>query len=102
MIFLEDFFPNSKKDEKTNIDLPVIIMAGGKGKRLKPLTNILPKPLIPIGDKTIIEEIMNKFIAIGSNKFYLSLFYKSELIKYYFNEKRRKIIVLSFLKKINH
>jgi len=96
LYFWEDFFPISKKDEKTNIDLPVIIMAGGKGKRLKPLTNILPKPLIPIGDKTIIEEIMSKFIVIGSNKFYLSLFYKSELIKYYFNEKKKKNYSLEF------
>lgn len=96
LYFWEDFFPISKKDEKTKIDLPVIIMAGGKGKRLKPLTNVLPKPLIPIGDKTIIEEIMSKFIAIGSNNFYISLFYKSELIKYYFNEKKKKNYSIDF------
>jgi len=96
LYFWEDFFPNSKKDDKTKINLPVIIMAGGKGERLKPLTNILPKPLIPIGDKTIIEEIMSKFIAIGSNNFYLSLFYKSELIKYYFNDKGEKDYTIEF------
>ena len=84
--FWEDFFSKSRAKAKDNIDLPVIIMAGGKGERLKPLTNILPKPLIPLGDKTIIEEIMSKFISVGSNKFHVSLFYKSELIKYYFND----------------
>ena len=96
LYFWEDFFPNSKKDEKIKVNLPVIIMAGGKGERLKPLTNILPKPLIPIGDRTIIEEIMSKFISIGSNNFYLSLFYKSELIKYYFSEKKNKEYKLDF------
>lgn len=96
LYFWEDFFPISKKDEKTKIDLPVIIMAGGKGKRLKPLTNILPKPLIPIGDNTIIEEIMSKFISIGSNSFLISLNYKSELIKYYFNEKKKKNYKIDF------
>lgn len=34
-------------------DLPIVIMAGGQGTRLKPLTNIIPKPLIPIGEKTL-------------------------------------------------
>ena len=96
LYFWEDFFPISEKNDKQIIDLPVIIMAGGEGKRLKPLTNILPKPLIPIGDKTIIEEIMNKFIAIGSNSFYLSLFYKAELIKYYFKGKKDKDYKIDF------
>ena len=94
--FWEDFFSKSRKINNKLLDLPVIIMAGGKGKRLKPLTNILPKPLIPIGDKTIIEEIMSKFISIGSNNFYLSLFHKAELIKYYFNEKNNKEYILNF------
>lgn len=84
--FWEDFFPNVNKKINSKIDLPVVIMAGGKGERLKPLTNVLPKPLIPIGHKTIIEEIIQKFVNIGSKNFYLTTFYKSDLIKYYFNE----------------
>jgi dTDP-glucose pyrophosphorylase len=96
LYFWEDFFPNSNKDEKKKVDLPVVIMAGGKGERLKPLTNVLPKPLIPIGDKTIIEEIMSRFITIGSKKFYISLFHKSELIKYYFKEKKNNEYKIHF------
>jgi len=80
--FWGDFF--SKNINKEKINLPVVIMAGGKGTRLQPLTNVIPKPLIPINEKTIIEEIMDRFVEYGCNNFYLSVNYKAELIKYYF------------------
>lgn len=64
--------------------LPVVIMAGGKGTRLKPLTNIYPKPLIPIGEKTIVETIMDKFVSYECHDFYISVNYKAEVIKNYF------------------
>lgn len=65
-------------------DLPVVIMAGGKGTRLYPYTKILPKPLIPIGDTPIMERIMNKFVEYGMNKFLISVNYKKNMIKSYF------------------
>lgn len=77
-----DFFVESSISKK-KINLPVIIMAGGKGTRLKPLTNVFPKPLIPIGEKTILEEIMDRFENCGCSKFYLSVNYKSEIIRFY-------------------
>lgn len=63
----------------------VFILAGGRGARLEPLTNIIPKPLIPIGNSPILEVIMDKFKYYGFNKFILSLNYKGEMIKLYFN-----------------
>ncbi len=85
IIFWNDLFQDKYEVHKgTAFDLPVIIMAGGQGTRLKPLTNILPKPLIPLNEKTIIEDIMDRFVACGSNNFYISVNYKSEMIKYYF------------------
>ena len=63
----------------------VFILAGGEGSRLRPLTNIIPKPLIPIGDNPILEIIMDKFMADGFEKFILSLNFKSDLIKLYFD-----------------
>lgn len=82
IIYWEDLF--DEKQPFAQFDLPVIIMAGGKGTRLKPLTNVIPKPLIPINDKTIIEDIMDRFVAHGSNKFYLSVNYKADMMRYYF------------------
>ena len=82
--FWEDLFDTKTDIVQEELKLPVVIMAGGKGTRLKPLTNVIPKPLIPIGDKTIVEEIMDKFVKVGSSDFYLSVNYKSETIKHYF------------------
>jgi len=67
-------------------NVPVIIMAGGKGKRLDPFTKILPKPLIPIDEKPVIEVIMDNFKKYGFNKFMIALNYKAEMIKIYFAE----------------
>lgn len=85
VIFWEDIFKDQTSRKKTQISAPVIIMAGGMGTRLKPLTNVLPKPLIPIGDKTILEEIMDSFIEHGCDDFFISLNYKAEIIEYYLN-----------------
>jgi len=81
--FWEDIFVGEKQQPKNQFDLPVVIMAGGIGSRLRPLTNVLPKPLIPIGDKTIIEKIFEKFNLHGCAHFYISVNYKGELIEYY-------------------
>jgi len=79
----KDFLKNGKihfsqKDNK------VIIMAGGKGTRLDPFTKIIPKPLIPINEKPVIEVIMDNFKKYGFNQFYISLNYKGAMIKMYF------------------
>lgn len=80
--FWNDIFSVGKIDER-QLNIPVVIMAGGEGTRLRPLTNIIPKPLIPIGNKTILEIIMDKFEAIGVSNFYMSVNYKADILKYY-------------------
>ena len=57
-ISIENVF-NSKKILHNNFKIPVIIMAGGLGTRLKPFTNVLPKPLLPFENKTIIDRIIS-------------------------------------------
>jgi dTDP-glucose pyrophosphorylase len=73
----KDFIPEQRDEQ-------VVIMAGGKGTRLDPFTKILPKPLIPFGEKTMIEWIMDNFIKFGLSKFAVTLNYKKEAIKNYF------------------
>jgi dTDP-glucose pyrophosphorylase len=72
--------------QREKVELPVVIMAGGKGARLDPFTKILPKPLIPIGDKPIIEIIIDKFLEFGVSDFYITLNHKGRMIKAYFED----------------
>ncbi len=88
--FSEDGFPVGKKGQ---VSLPVVIMAGGKGSRLEPITTIIPKPLIPVGSKTIVEHIMDRFIENGVNTFYFTLNYLGEMIKAYIGSVDHKNIL---------
>ncbi|MHC9543650.1 MAG: sugar phosphate nucleotidyltransferase [Vulcanimicrobiota bacterium] len=67
------------------IDIPVVIMAGGKGTRYEPLSRIIPKPLVPLGDKTLIETIIDEFRKFAVKKFFFTLNYKGDMIKAYFS-----------------
>jgi len=75
---------------EVTLDIPVVIMAGGKGTRMKPFTNILPKPLIPIGERSMLEVIMDEYIKFGFDDFYLTINYKGNLIKAYFEDAKSK------------
>jgi len=79
------------------IDLPCVIMAGGKGTRLDPFTKVLPKPLIPIGDKTILEIIIEKLEDYGIKTFYLSLNHKAKIIKSYLDELENLDVELNYI-----
>ena len=86
-IFLWDkILNNGKKDQKEKLNVPVVIMAGGKGTRMEPFTKILPKPLVPIHEKPIIEHIIERFTEIGCSDFHLTVNYKSKILKAYFEE----------------
>lgn len=80
----EFFKEKSRKTAKLN--LPVVIMAGGKGARLAPITNILPKPLMPIGDKPITQHIMERFGNYGCRQVYMSVNFKAKLVRAYFSD----------------
>lgn len=81
-------FLDSKKIVRQQLpeNIPVVMMAGGVGSRLLPLTAVLPKPLIPINGMTIAERIIGRFRDSGCNDFYLILNYKKAMIKAYFDE----------------
>lgn len=84
--FIGEKIKNKKNSYFKNKNFEVIIMAGGLGTRLKPYTNILPKPLLPYENKTIIENVIDNFFNQGFKKFLISLNYKNILIKSFFKE----------------
>lgn len=71
---------------KEKYDNPVFIMAGGFGTRLRPLTEKCPKPMLKIGTKPILEQIIQAFIDAGFYKFYISTHYLPDVIKNYFGD----------------
>ena len=82
---LSETFKDTNIFKKIN-NVTTVIMAGGKGTRLRPFTNVLPKPLIPIQGKTAIEKIIEHFRLYGLNSFTISIHEKSEIIKAFFHE----------------
>ena len=96
--FWNEIFSEELNVNRQDVNIPVVIMAGGKGTRLKPITNVLPKPLIPLGNQTIIEEIIDKFIEIGCDNYIISVNYMAENIKQYFDNIKDIKYKVSFIK----
>ena len=86
VLYWETVLNNGIKKQKEKLNVPVVIMAGGKGARMEPFTKVLPKPLIPIHDKPIIEHIIERFTDMGCSDFHLTVNYKGKILKAYFEE----------------
>ena len=74
------------KNEKSNL---VVIMAGGRGVRLRPLTKNIPKPMLNVGNKPILQNILEKFRDNGYKKFVICVKYKSKMISNYFGNGKK-------------
>ncbi len=85
ILWNQAFSDQAKPRKNGKIKIPVVVMAGGKGTRLEPFTNILPKPLIPVNDKPILELIIEEFKKQGCKKYHLIVNSKGEMIEAYFN-----------------
>lgn len=83
--------------ERKSLENPVIIMAGGEGKRLRPLTANSPKPMLRIGDKPILEIILEQCIEAGFSEFYLAVNYLKEQIQDYFEDGARWQVQIQYL-----
>lgn len=77
---------------------PVVIMAGGEGLRLRPLTKNLPKPLININGTPIIEMLFTKLIEQGFNQFFLSINYLGEMIEAHFGDGKKWGVNIQYLR----
>ena len=94
---LVDFFVLDDFIKKQSYDNPVVIMAGGKGERLKPLTNDCPKPMLEINGKPILEIILERAINAGFKNYYISVNYLKHKIKEYFNDGSKWGVSIKYL-----
>lgn len=78
-------------------DNPVLLMAGGLGSRLKPLTDDCPKPLLQVGGKPILQNIIENFAEYGFKQFWISVNYKAEMIKDYFQDGSKWGITIRYI-----
>ena len=78
---------NNRKPVNQKLDVPVVIMAGGRGTRLEPFTKVLPKPLLPVGEKPVIDHIIDRFRVYGISEFYLTINHMAKIMRAYFEEK---------------
>ena len=78
------------------------IMAGGLGKRLRPLTGAIPKPLLPVGDKPIIQFIIDHMKKHGIKHIFVSVNYKKDVIKNYLRDGSRYGVKIEYIEEENY
>lgn len=93
--YIDDYL---RGPEKPNA---VVLMAGGLGTRLRPLTAETPKPMLTVGSKPILETILDSFSRYGFRNFYFSVNYRSEKIREYFKDGRQYGVNISYLNEKN-
>jgi dTDP-glucose pyrophosphorylase len=82
---------------KSYLPLDAVIMAGGRGKRLEPLTDTVPKPLLKVGDKAIMEHNIDRLALFGIDDFWVSVKYLGEQIESYFGDGFEKNIKIKYV-----
>jgi len=85
------------KKLKSYLPLDAVIMAGGRGNRLRPLTDEIPKPLLKVGDKTIIEHNLNRLMEYGIDDFWISLHYLGEQIEKFLGDGLEKNVEINYI-----
>ena len=90
-----EFLDSLLKPQKLNN--MVVLMAGGLGTRLRPLTNECPKPLVKIGNKPLLEIILENFVELGFYNFYFSVNFKAEMIENYFEDGTKWKVKINYI-----
>ena len=86
------------KSTKTILPLDVVMIAGGEGQRLRPLTKSTPKPLLNVGSKPIIEHNLDRLIKFGIDDFWICVRYLADQIVKYFGNRKKKNVTISYVK----
>ena len=80
------------------LDIPVVIMAGGFGKRLRPYTDKIPKPMLEVGGKPLLQILIERFRDLGVNDFYITVNYLSDVIEDYFADGSAMKVHINYVK----
>lgn len=95
---LTGLYDGSSNPTSDELKVPIVLMAGGLGRRLMPLTADCPKPLLPLVDKPILEHIIVKFRDQGYKRFYISINYLGHMIEDYFGTGKNWGVEISYLR----
>jgi dTDP-glucose pyrophosphorylase len=95
---LTGLFDGSTTPTSDDLKVPIVLMAGGLGRRLMPLTSDCPKPLLPLAGKPILEHIIVKFRNQGYKRFYISINYLGHMIEDYFGTGKNWGVEISYLR----
>jgi dTDP-glucose pyrophosphorylase len=98
IIFLEDLVPEKDSHNSNSQDIKVIIMAGGLGKRLLPMTENIPKPMIKVGDNSMIEIVIENFKKFGFVDFLVSVNFLSDQITSHLKDGKRMGVNIDYIK----
>ncbi|MEN2400313.1 nucleotidyltransferase family protein [Flavobacterium sp. MC2016-06] len=82
---------------KSYLPIDTVIMAGGRGQRLQPLTDTIPKPLLKVGDKAIIEHNLDRLALFGIDDFWISVKYLGEQIQNHFGDGKEKNVKIEYV-----
>jgi dTDP-glucose pyrophosphorylase len=85
------------KKRKASLPIAALLMAGGRGERLKPLTDTIPKPMLIIGNKPIIEHNLDRLINYGIKEFYISVRYLKDIIISYLGDGSSKGVSIKYI-----
>ncbi|RPA68084.1 nucleotidyltransferase [Cyclobacteriaceae bacterium YHN15] len=89
------------RNQRSYLPIDAFIMAGGRGERLKPLTDQTPKPLLKVGDKPILEHNIDRLRNFGVDDIWISIKYLGEQIQDYFKDGKQKGIQINYIKEEN-
>jgi len=89
------------RKQKSYLPIDALIMAGGRGERLRPLTDNIPKPLLPVGDKPILEHNVDRLRDFGIDDIWISLRYLGEKIEAYFKDGSHKSLRISYVNEVD-
>lgn len=95
---LKGLYVDTENSGIDNNNIPIVLMAGGLGRRLSPLTENCPKPLLPLGNKPILEHIILRFKEQGFKRFYISINYLGHMIEDYFGSGDSLGVKISYLR----